>query len=117
MTIIDDPCDIGIVRDMRITSGHRIRIGIDKFLFPILVEQDIIGRDTGLAGINGFAEQNTRNRFFHGVFIGNDGRRLTTHFQCNGRQVPGCRHHDSSADFGIAGIHQMIEGQTGKIDG
>ena len=86
----------------------------DKVFPDILRNEDVIGGDARLASVKELAGYDAfRSRSQHGV-AANDRGRLPAELERDRHQVFGCGPHDPSANFGGAGIQQVIEGQCGE---
>src|SRR5690606_26037182 len=114
LTFVDDGGVIIVVTQGRVHARKSSLIGVDKSLFLTGRQQDVIGGNTGLAGVQGFAETDALDGIFHIGAGGDNGRRFAAQFQSDGGQVFRRRAHHNFAHRGGTGKYQMIPGGFGK---
>ena len=111
MALADDRGVVGIGGEPRIEARHRRRDRRRRRVRLAARNQQIIGRDAGLAGVEQLAGGDARARLLEVAGRVEDRRRLAAELERDRRQIGGGRRRHLPPDGGRAGEQQMIERQ------
>ena len=114
LALADDGGVVRVVVQRWIKIEYGLAVSLDKPVDPLVRHQHIVGRDTGLPGVQGFAPGDAPGGVFERHPSRNDRRGFAAQLQRHRGQVIGGGTHHLLADMGRAGEQQVIEGQSGK---
>ena len=112
--MIDDGRKIGVGGKSRIEAPGCRRRAFRELLDLALGQQDVIGRNAGLAGVDQLAKDDARDRMIEIGAGTDDGWRFAAQLKRHRSQIVACRAHDVTTDGGRARKQQMVERQRGK---
>ncbi|MNV41286.1 hypothetical protein D3C71_1329180 [compost metagenome] len=114
LAVVDDPGVIGGVAEIAIARLHLGLQLLHQLALAMAVDQHVVRRDAGLAGIEELAGGQARGRLLQRVVAADDGGGFTAQFEGQRGQVLGRGRHDLAADGGGAGEHQVVQRRAGQ---
>ena len=112
MPLVDDRAVIRIVGQRWVEFLHRRGRQSDELVERTLGQQDIIGSDAGLTGIEELAVDDALDRALERRVLAQDARRLAAKLKRHRCEIFGSRLHDQPSDRRRAGIKEMVERQS-----
>ena len=114
VALVDDRGVLRIVQQRGVHLGGYTLQGVDHLRQALLGDHQVIGRQTDLPRVQGFAQHDALRGKFEIDIAREDHRRLAAQFQGHGHQVARGRGHDVAGDAGGAGEQQVVKGQPRK---
>ena len=110
MAFVDDAgVVVGLARVVAVERCHRIGELAQQLVLDDVLDQDVVGRHAGLAGVEELRPRDALRRDLDVRIGGDDRRALATQFERDRREVFCRSAHHHAADLAVAGVEDVIE--------
>ncbi|MNN09601.1 hypothetical protein D3C81_1224880 [compost metagenome] len=109
LAFVDDPRVVVGIAEITIALAHLLLQRLHELTLAHAVDQHVIRRDAGLAGVEPLAGGQPRGGFVQREIAADDRRRLAAQFQRQRHQMLRRRRHYLAADRGGTGKHEVVQ--------